>query len=553
MTPRRPGFERLLRVLRRRWPWLAVALACLLVALVAASTPERARHARISATLERAGSLSVRFARSPASTSSPVCGCIRHQPIGGWPHAMRRPALGWSREPIADVPPARGIVVPARLLRLAPATARYVRYDVYNSEPQGWNTLPSDSGLDATVRLVYLHRDATPTRATIFGRAGEDLRVVREARLVAQWLSVTSRQALYVASPSRRPVAAFSPPTGRSASIAYDSSVTDPDPTLRIATTWNTAPRQHRIDANRVPLLEVLGPHVYVWTRINRAAIPFKASQWAGSDIPSRVGAGVYHPEVASLFLPFVDQAPRGWAAYIGLRVNRGAFGMRLAAWATTAADAELRRRPHDRALPPHPGRLLLDVPRLVTQMHGLAAGRSRDQPGGVTVLHDVPVVDASGPRDPFDRPRFVNGFQMFERPAIGPGRGVDVYGALADLTVRDAAGSLVVAGRPIDFNASSTLELRDIHGRGVVGGHVLLPARPRGSNAQIDVQGEADARLNGEPLAMRRSWLGQQVSERRVSFYATILAAIFAGIALLRPRRQLTARERARRAGLPR
>lgn len=66
------------------------------------------------------------------------------------------------------------------------------------------------------------------------------------------------------------------------------------------------------------------------------------------------------------------------------------------------------------------------------------------------------------------------------------------------------------------------------------MGGRLLVPIRLDADTAHIEVQGQANASLNGVPLATSRPLLVRVFAPDVVAMVATVAAAIFGGLALL-------------------
>jgi hypothetical protein len=64
----------------------------------------------------------------------------------------------------------------------------------------------------------------------------------------------------------------------------------------------------------------------------------------------------------------------------------------------------------------------------------------------------------------------------------------------------------------------------------------MVIPVRVDGANARINVIGEADARINGLPVAQKRGWLTAVLSKENVSWFVGLVSALslFTGIRVI-------------------
>jgi hypothetical protein len=124
--------------------------------------------------------------------------------------------------------------------------------------------------------------------------------------------------------------------------------------------------------------------------------------------------------------------------------------------------------------------------------------------------------------------------------PPLPPIAGVNVFGAVSTLRLREALGDLVIGTEPKHLAAPVDLDLHDISGRGVVGGRFLVPLALGQGGAHLELQGRSTASLNGVPFRRTRSTIVRLLSEDLLTQLATIGAVVFLllGVAMAQRRR---------------
>lgn len=121
----------------------------------------------------------------------------------------------------------------------------------------------------------------------------------------------------------------------------------------------------------------------------------------------------------------------------------------------------------------------------------------------------------------------YATGSKQFEYPPTPPLTGINVFGEIANLRFSEATADLTIGTESKSISAGTPLEFRNIKGTGVVGHHMLIPVRVDGHEAKIHVIGEADARVNGLPVASEQSWIAGAVSGENVSWFLALVASL--------------------------
>lgn len=121
-----------------------------------------------------------------------------------------------------------------------------------------------------------------------------------------------------------------------------------------------------------------------------------------------------------------------------------------------------------------------------------------------------------------------------FQFPPTPPETGVNVFGAVRNIRIDDATGSLTIGPtRSLSLNAPTPVDFRKISGRGIIGNRFLIPVRVDAYNADLELQGRALTYINDVPVSRTRSKLLALLSSSTITLIAAVAAACFAGAAL--------------------
>jgi hypothetical protein len=512
------------------WAWVAGALVAGGLSVLSWLLPASPSSVPISASVHRSGNVSLLLAGAPSKATSPVCGCVHHDPPGGW----------------------RGIVLPAQELTVTRRDHEVgggTQYDIFSSAPQQIGAIPVEFGMSNSVAVIAVRpKDvgvdplSLPHRDVLVGYPSEEER--------DDWISVIASGPLHIRSASTEPVAALSPPEGRWATISYS----EPDDTsaseaLAITTSVNreVATKHPREGSDAFPILDVLGPSITMWAPVENVKYPEVVSAW-GSPMPATPGLAFSAP--ADEWPLEVPTAPRGWVREIVIRTDSPLFAARL-----TMRPARLDQPPTlEGATGSGYGTFEVSAPHVIQHADALVRAFARAEKHPTFWINGMPTIpntsDATSRptggqagKAQYDPARF-----EFEYPPTPPLAGVNVFGNISDLQFSNATADLTIGTTSQSIGALTPLALRHIHGSGVVGRHMVIPVRVDGSGAQIHVIGDADARINGVPVAQRRPWLVRVLSKEDVAWFFAIVGgmALAQGVRLRWP---VMARSSTRRA----
>jgi hypothetical protein len=169
-------------------------------------------------------------------------------------------------------------------------------------------------------------------------------------------------------------------------------------------------------------------------------------------------------------------------------------------------------------------------VARNAAQLIPRFKAANRDPKVWIENLPFIPTTEAGAERQIGDGPgeaTYEKESKEFEFPPTPPLTGINVFGDISDLRFSDATADLTIGTEGRSISAGTPLEFRNIKGTGVVGHHMLIPVRVDGHEAKIHVIGEADARVNGLPVASERSWVANVLSDEKVSWFLALVASL--------------------------
>jgi hypothetical protein len=494
--------------------WVAAGLIAIALFVVAQVLPDSPSAIAISASVRHTGEMSLLFDGKSTDATSPACGCARQHPIGGW----------------------RGIVFPAQNLsiqRSGTAARGATQYDLSSADPATIDALPQLLGLTYSVSFIAVPPNVTNRDPT---RLPPDQRVALQGpapTVRSDWVSAIVNGSLHVSSRSAEPVAAFIPPTDRRVTISYRTDGSRlRGRALKLSTSFNLDAGRGTADyVNGLAVVDVLGPRVVLWGDISKVKVPVMLSSWHRPFPTAGVGATTQVRADRIGILPR-RRAPKGWIPQILLETRAPMFAARLA-----IRPALLDRKPEVfSAVGSGDGKLELSVPNIARSSRTLvrafeAADRDpRLRIGGLRMIPPQGTGAVPTPPGMLQFGQYNRGALQFEYPPTPPESGINIFGPISDLRFAAATADLTVETEPREIRAPTPIELRDIRGRGVLGHHMVVPVRADGSDAQIHVTGEADTRINGQPLATERSWVADVLSKDSLSWFFGIASALSIG-----------------------
>jgi hypothetical protein len=491
------------------YPWIAAAGVVGILCGVSALFPEKPVSVPISAEVHRSGDVSLSLAGAPAGATSPVCGCTHSHVPGGW----------------------RGIVLPAQELMVSRETDEpeaATQFDLSSPGTQTLASLPTELGINYRVAIIAVrNRDVG---VDPFRLKGSDVVGYSSERMVTDWLSIITNGPLHLRSSSVEPVAALSPPEDRAVSLAYSGDVGTPgDRELKVSTSFNVDASQHGVyGENAFPILDVLGPSVTMWAPIEDVKFPYTPTAYIDA-LPVSQEGQEYEFQAQEWRIDAPPPPPPGWTAELVVKTLSPMFASRLAI------------RPAHRHSQPSvsedggagTGTVTISAPhvaRNATQLTPKFKAADRDPKFWIRNLPFIPTVQTAPGQRIGASPSEItygSGSKEFEFPPTPPLTGINVFGEISDLRFSDATADLTIGTESRRISAGTPLEFRNIKGNGIVGHHMLIPVRVDGHEAEIHVIGEADARVNGLPVASERSWIANTLSDEKVSWFLALVASL--------------------------
>lgn len=422
---------------------------------------------------------------------------------------------------------------------------RLTQFDIFNATPEPWSGVETlgDRGIRARRYLLDWPRGDTPSLRDVLPIAaigdqdsGEDI--------LADWISVFSRDALHVASLGPEPVAAIGPPANARVSVDFSTPVAQPDDrTLHVRADYQPdqrKPGRTPAASDDTPMVDVLGPEILVWTRADTRPASFsKVAHQRPTfdyekDFSRRILSGYSSKRLTrGAETPALPDAEL--VTWQILHIRRGTFAARIVAGAA-AANGQPREEDAPIATP---GTLEVAVPRVLSRAKRLVKVFRKAQRDPIVQIPDIPFITPLSvarrvdPDDPKAKTlrRWFPIPDIFQLPPAPPTTGLNVFGALRNLRLAEARGSLTLgATRTLRLQAPTPLELQDIVGRGVLGNRLLIPVELDARSARVRVQGRATASLNGEPIEEEQAWIVDALSSDRLTLIGTLAAALLAG-----------------------
>lgn len=489
---------------------LAAACAAVLTAGVAVTSrliPDSPAPVPISAEISHTGTMSITFAKATAQTTSPVCGCLRHDPPGGW----------------------QGIVMPARTLTMARSpTGHPTEFDLFSPGPMQWIAEPTSRGLAVRVSFAFLPSHRVPNTDAILTAAR---RTKFSFSHTFDILAVVTRGALSAASLGSEPVAALGVPSARPSDVSFAATTRSHDATLRVVAPLVPAQDRPGDETNNLPMLDIMGPHVLLWAPTD-PKLAFVVADWREPPAPYRSygvnTTGERNYTVSFTGAPPRRAVPRGFTAYTVVEITRGVFNVRIvprpgADDAFTAVDP----------IPQDPGIVSVTVPQAASDAAKLIPVFRQADAHPHQVLNDIPFIadDTMVSTRALSMPLnqlYASAGQEFELPPTPPVSGVNVFGQIARLSFTDARGEFTLGKEPLSLKAATPLEMRNFNSVGRRKNHLLIPIQVDSNRANFKVQGDADTRINGEAVATHEPLLKQLFAPDVVALVSSIVSAFF-------------------------
>jgi hypothetical protein len=505
--------------------WLIAGGIAVVLALISVILPESPVSVPISASIHRSGNVSMLLAGTPQDATSPACGCLHHNPPGGW----------------------RGIVLPAQELAISrqddePQGA--TQYDLSSAAPQSLGTLPQKFGVNVIVAVIAVRQDrlgANPTtlkRGEVLGESAERFRT--------DWLSIIVSGPLHINSRAVEPVAALSPPESQWVNLNYSDPENNAGETgLSVTTRFNLKALHDTTDeANALPILDVLGPTVRMWGSIVGVKYPYTPASWEGL-VPGKEAEAFSLP--AAFWSAPANPPPPGWYPEVVVQTEPPMFAARL-----TMRPAHLKDSPSiNGSSGAGTGTVQITAPHIARDAASLVPKFAAANRNPTLWINDLPSIPNTA--DATTRPKPTEpGIatynlvkEEFEYPPTPPVDGINVFGVISDLRFAEATADLTMGTSAENIGTMTPIELRNIRGRGVIGHHMVVPVQVNGSGASIHVIGDADTRINGLPVAQRRSWIASLISKENVGWLFGVAGALTLGNGARQRRRPTKRKQR--------
>lgn len=411
------------------------------------------------------------------------------------------------------------------------------QYDIFSPDTGQWSNVPTQHGVFVRATWLVARPGKQPTvDALLSDNPGRDFRRLGSSRLLlADWLSVLTRGPMHVMSAGPEPVAALGPASGANVSLSYRTPPVRPeDRTLELKTGYSEADKPPSDPTDAGPIVDIVGPPVLLWAKLSEGKTHIESVVRVNPLPPRRPGGEVTSYPPGTLAIDgYRRTAPAHlarWEPWIAILVGPRAFAVRVI---PRPAETRETATPDD-VTTKGAGTLRISVPRIVSNADTLVeAFRKADQQP--TVSLDIPVPKTSDEisrRDPFQSEvsdLFGAARKQFQYPPTPPVSGVNVFGKMKDLRISDARGKLTVGTEPLVLDATTLLELRDLEGQGDENRHMTIPVKVASNDAQINVDGRADLRINGRSVGARRPWPSRMLDENRLAVLAALAAAFLA------------------------
>lgn len=416
--------------------------------------------------------------------------------------------------------------MPARTVTFGRASADKVptQFDIFNPGPAQWGSLPDSRGTEVRTKHLLLRSNEKPTASQLYALFTQS---ADTSTRTADFISLTTPGFLSAASLGREPVAALGFPAGTPARINYTASSGRKDATLTIGAPF-VAQKHGDDETNSIPLLDILGPRVLLWAPTN-VHLDYTLGVWQDPPNPYAPGGAmsVPGPRLDSESYEVSSRIPAGHKLYTAMLVEKGAFALRIA---PRPGATDRWTTPDD--IPATAGEMLVTVPRAASQADDLVDVFRQADRQPLTTVKNIPLMTdnetvRSRTMGMSMEQLYSRGDQEFEYPPTPPASGINIFGAVRSLQLSHARGDFTIGTKPLALRAKTPLELRDFNGLRDLKHRLLVPVQIDSNSARFDVQGHADTRLNGEPVATARPWIASAFAPDIVTFVCALATAL--------------------------
>lgn len=458
----------------------------------------------VSGHLNQIGAISFTAGAQRDGGISPVCGCLI-PPVDAW----------------------RGVAFASRSLTLSRSgPAPFTTWFISSPEPASIRFFGALKRLDVDVVHLRLHGREFQSRWMLHPESLHRHGTVIDRRVVRhQFLNLITSGELHVSLLGPAPIAAWIPFPGSRVTIDETTSPFPDDPstprlTERYPKSIGDAARTQAERAQQYPLGDFLGPDVVLWS----------------DDPGARVFGGT----------PAIPQArqPGGVGDVItAMRVRRSVFSTRIAVLplqrdAFRGFTEDLRQHPSEARrnvgfIEDSDGGavdVFVHEPLASKEYIAIRKRLARHPVTTTTAYEDITIDDAAGNRTRQKGP--VRQTQRY--PPIPANAGLNLFGPMPELTLKDARGTLVFGDRSVDLGAPSLVELRRIEAMRRIGPDATIPLPLSAARHRADLQftGVSEVAVNGEnetSYARRRKSLLEALS-----FIVGVGAALFAMLSVI-------------------
>jgi hypothetical protein len=503
-----------------RWrlpgPGVALVLSfavCCAVWGLRAVFPAKPAAIPISAALRHTGSVAVVFGGDPTEATSPACGCFHHAPPGGW----------------------RGIVFPAASLTLSrtrPSAANPSAYGVFQPTTGEYSAIPGTFGIGTRVLIEDVPERIKLSSTVLLNPARYHARVLAAIPTIQDLIGIVTRHPLHIETRGRIPIAAIIPAYRANTTVHFATAGAG----LSLTSAFSNEPKSALRGGGSIsPAVDVLGGTKLLWTDVTSIPQPLWVTDF---DIPIKLVTS--RQQAVALARTATAQSigertgglfsganrlaavPRGYRRVLMVAVPQDdAFAIRIEAagdggYAPLATGTVGGLTVATGALGPSDRRLLATA-----------------DPNPTVTLTDLPRMIFGTARTPGARNTYTTQKSMeFEYPPDPPLDGVDVFGRVSVLSLQEAEGALTLGTKPEELSAPTPLTLKDIVGRGVVGDRFFVPIAAGKSRVHLTVQGTADTRINGIPVATAPSLIDRTLGNDKLMLFSAVAALFFAALA---------------------
>jgi hypothetical protein len=484
---------------------IATAMVCSAVWLFRAAYPSD-RAVPISAALSRSGDFSIIFRDHPGQTTSPACGCFHHDPPGGW----------------------RGIVFPAPSLTISLQSPSPhfgpAKYNLIDPSTGQFSDVPWNFALAFDTYVARVPASRRLTVRDLEHPIASHLLTSNDFAIsdVQDGLSLVARGPLHVISSGIAPYAALIPPYRAATSVNY---LADPEG-LSLRSEFSPVPSANGSLDDNEPALDILGARKLLWADVTgiKWPISFSALNLYGAS-PMASGQVRFSKVGGEVVLAKIPQQKEKRFRYIAVVRVVNDFALRIIGSRGSVADGF--------------GAIPRGMPgSMDVVMHGAESKSVREEltraaRAGIVKRYDLWSFRVlNGNRVPTQtiRKRYRRVGFTFRFPPVPPADDVNVFGAVSDLTLADGQGSVTIGSTPESFGAPTPFTFQNITGQGVIDHRFFVPMQLSRSGARIEVQGSADTRINGVPIAASPGVVSRALGDDRVMLVAgvgTLLSAL--------------------------